>query len=124
MQFISIFQTFPEPLYFNKDTGGFEVVSEAKKELAKKIKEALRSQARTPRIYRVAKKHSFIDIPLIPIENGKGPENQEIHTSFAVTVSVFMKVSGFFCQLKIFNDTRYNNDEQYGRVLFHMTKAL
>ncbi|XP_060585737.1 regulator of G-protein signaling 22-like isoform X3 [Ruditapes philippinarum] len=77
--------TFPEPLYFNKETGGFEVVSVAKKELAKKIKEALRSQARTPRIYRVAKKHSYIDIPLIPIENEKEPENQEIHTSFAVT---------------------------------------
>ncbi|XP_053393937.1 regulator of G-protein signaling 22-like isoform X3 [Mercenaria mercenaria] len=77
--------TFPEPLYFNKDTGGFEVVSAAKKELAKKIKEALRSQARTPRIYRVAKKHSFIDIPLIPIEHEKEAENQEIHTSFTVT---------------------------------------
>ncbi|KAL4236453.1 GTPase activator [Mactra antiquata] len=77
--------TFPEPLFFNKDTGGFEVVCAAKKELANKIKEALRTQARTPRIYRVAKKHSYIDIPLIPIEDEKITENQEIHTSFSVT---------------------------------------
>ncbi|WAR24165.1 RGS22-like protein [Mya arenaria] len=77
--------TFPEPLCFNKDTGGFEVVSHAKKELAQKIKEALRSQARKLKIYRVAKKHSFINIPLIPIEDDKEPKNQEIHTSFSVT---------------------------------------
>ncbi|XP_052256163.1 regulator of G-protein signaling 22-like isoform X3 [Dreissena polymorpha] len=77
--------TFPEPLCFNKETGGFEVLSPAKKELARQIKEALRSQNRTPRIYRIAKKHSFMDIPLIPMEDDKEPKNLEIHTSFTVT---------------------------------------
>ncbi|XP_060077454.1 regulator of G-protein signaling 22-like [Ylistrum balloti] len=77
--------TFPVPLYFNKDTGGFEVATDAKKELSKKIKAAIRSQKNTNKIYRVAKKHSFIDIPLIPIEEPEGPENVEINTSFTVT---------------------------------------
>lgn len=82
-----LLQSFPEPLCFNKDTGGFEVVSNAKKQLAQQIKAAIRSQRRTPRMYHVAKLHSFIDIPLIPIEEPMGPEKVEIDTSFTVTVS-------------------------------------
>ncbi|XP_033738546.1 regulator of G-protein signaling 22-like isoform X2 [Pecten maximus] len=77
--------TFPVPLYFNKETGGFEVATDAKKELSKKIKAAIRSQKHTSKIYRVVKKHSFIDIPLIPIEEPEGPENVEINTTFTVT---------------------------------------
>ena len=75
------------PLCFNKDTGGFEVVSNAKKDLAQQIKTAMRLQKRTPRIYKVAKKHSFIDIPLFPIDNVAEADNVEINTSFAVMVS-------------------------------------
>ena len=74
------------PLCFNKDTGGFEVVSNAKKDLGKQIKTAMRSQKRTPRIYKVAKKHSFIDIPLIPIDNVVETNNVEINTIFTVMV--------------------------------------
>ncbi|XP_062622308.1 regulator of G-protein signaling 22-like isoform X4 [Saccostrea cucullata] len=77
--------TFPAPLCFNKDTGGFEVVTDAKKELAKQIKAAIRSQKRTPKIYNVVKQHSFSNIPLIPIEEPDEPENLEINTSFTVT---------------------------------------
>ncbi|XP_078317128.1 regulator of G-protein signaling 22-like isoform X5 [Crassostrea virginica] len=77
--------TFPAPLCFNKDTGGFEVVTHAKKELAKQIKAAIRSQRRTPKIYNVVKQHSFSNIPLIPIEEPDEPENLEINTSFTVT---------------------------------------
>ena len=68
------------------DTGGFEVVSDAKKDLALQIKTAMRAQKRTPRIYKVAKKHSFIDIPLIPIDNSTEADNVEINTSFTVMV--------------------------------------
>jgi len=68
------------------------VVSHAKKELAKRIKEALRSQTRTPKMYRVAKKHSFMDIPLIPMEEDKGPKNTEINTSFTVMVKPFCHI--------------------------------
>ncbi|KAK7502187.1 hypothetical protein BaRGS_00006551 [Batillaria attramentaria] len=77
--------SFPEPLCFNKETGGFEVVSDARQELAQQIKAAIRSQRRTPRMYRVAKQHAFIDIPLIPIVPPEGPEKMEIDTSFSVT---------------------------------------
>lgn len=79
-------QSFPEPLCFNPESGGFEVVSEARLELAQKIKAALRSQRKMPRIYKVTKQHSFIDIPLIPIVPPEGPEKMEIDTSFNVTV--------------------------------------
>ncbi|XP_013379007.1 regulator of G-protein signaling 22-like, partial [Lingula anatina] len=77
-------KTFPEPLCFNKNTGGFEIVTDAKKELAKQIKAAVRSAKRTPKIYRVTKNHSFSDIPLIPIEEDTEPEKREINTSFTV----------------------------------------
>ncbi|XP_069127158.1 regulator of G-protein signaling 22-like isoform X2 [Argopecten irradians] len=77
--------TFPVALHFNKESGGFEVATNAKKELSKKIKAAIRSQKHTNKIYRVVKKHSFIDIPLIPIEEPEGPENVEINTTFTVT---------------------------------------
>ncbi|ESO87501.1 hypothetical protein LOTGIDRAFT_235002 [Lottia gigantea] len=77
--------SFPEPLCFNEETGGFEVVTDAKKELAKQIKAAVRSQTPRKKMYRVVKNHSFIDIPLIPIEESEGPEKVEIDTSFTVT---------------------------------------
>lgn len=65
------------------------MVTDAKKELAKQIKAAIRSQRRTPKIYDVVKQHSFSNIPLIPIEEPDEPENLEINTSFTVTVSLF-----------------------------------
>ncbi|XP_074640881.1 regulator of G-protein signaling 22-like [Tubulanus polymorphus] len=75
---------FHEKLLFNKDTGGFEVVNNARKELSKKIKTAVRSQKRRNRIYRPVKKHSYIDIPLIPIEDVPAPPAEEIDTTFTV----------------------------------------
>lgn len=66
------------------------MVTDAKKELAKQIKAAIRSQRRTPKIYDVVKQHSFSNIPLIPIEEPDEPENLEINTSFTVTVSLVL----------------------------------
>lgn len=81
-------QSFSEPLRFNKNTGGFEVVTKAKKELSEQLKAAILSQKSTPKIYRVVKKHSFMPIPLIPIEDEvENPLNQEINTAYTVTVS-------------------------------------
>ncbi|XP_041356675.1 regulator of G-protein signaling 22-like isoform X3 [Gigantopelta aegis] len=76
--------SFPEPLFFNKETGGFEVLNEAKHELSKQIKAAIRSQKRTPKIYKAAKYHSFSDIPLIPVDPPPEPEKVEIDTTFTV----------------------------------------
>ncbi|KAK6179499.1 hypothetical protein SNE40_011844 [Patella caerulea] len=77
--------SFPEPLCFNEETGGFEVVNNAKKDLARQIKAAVRSQQKKKKMYKVAKDHSYIDIPLIPIEEIEGPEKIEIDTTFTVT---------------------------------------
>ncbi|XP_076441403.1 regulator of G-protein signaling 22-like isoform X3 [Babylonia areolata] len=77
--------SFPEPLCFNPESGGFEVVSEERRALATQIKAAVRSQRRTPGIYRVAKRHAFIDIPLVPIVPPELPDRMEIDTSFCVT---------------------------------------
>ena len=82
-----MFQTFPEPLCFNKENGGFEVVSGAKKELAKEIKAAIRSGRRRKKIYRPVHSHSFRNIPLIPMEEPAENGDKEIDTSFAVRVS-------------------------------------
>ena len=81
------FQTFPSPLCFNKETKGFEVVSDAKREIAKQIKAAIRSQKRTPKIYKVVKNHSYAPIPLIPIEPEQGPDSVAINTTYSVMVS-------------------------------------
>ena len=73
---------------FNVATGGFEVVSDGKQKLARQIKEAVRSQNLTARMYRVARRHAFSDIPIIPIEDVEtGPEEVKIDTSYQVTVS-------------------------------------
>ena len=80
-------QSFPEPICFNVETGGFEVVSDGKRKLAQQIKEAVRSQNLTAKMYRVARSHAFSAIPLIPIEDTQqGPEAVKIDTSFEVTV--------------------------------------
>ncbi|KAK3091838.1 hypothetical protein FSP39_023074, partial [Pinctada imbricata] len=71
-------------LCFNKETKGFEVVTDAKKEIAKQIKAAIRSQKRTPKIYKVVKNHSFAPIPLIPIEPDQGPDSVAINTTYSV----------------------------------------
>lgn len=63
------------------------MVTNAKQELAKQIKSAIRSQRRSAKIYDVVKHHSFIDIPLFPIEDPKESENEEINTMYNVTVS-------------------------------------
>ena len=81
---------------FNKDTGGFEVVTGAKRELSKQIKSVVRSQRRKSKIYKVVKHHSFIDIPLIPIENVDGYGHMEINTSFIVTVCIFIFSSMYY----------------------------
>ncbi|XP_056017621.1 regulator of G-protein signaling 22-like isoform X5 [Ostrea edulis] len=111
--------TFPAPLCFNKDTGGFEVVTDAKKELAKQIKAAIRSQRRTPKIYNVVKQHSFSNIPLIPIEEPDEPENLEINTSF--TVTTLNKEQGIHWikeeRLPAFLESEYYMEYRLGRLI-------
>ena len=82
------FQSFPEPLFFNKETGGFEILTDAKKKMVSQIKTAVRSSQKPSKIYKPVKNHSFSDIPLIPMEDGPLTEECEIDTSFMVTVSV------------------------------------
>lgn len=87
MKYLLLFQSFPTPLCFNKEKTGFEVVTEARKEIGKQIKAAIRSQKKQSKIYKVVKNHSFIDIPLIPIVEPEGPDHIEINTNYTVTVS-------------------------------------
>lgn len=77
--------SFPTPLCFNKEKTGFEVVTDARKEIGKQIKAAIRSQKKPSKIYKVVKQHSFIDIPLIPIVEPEGPDHIEINTNYTVT---------------------------------------
>ena len=83
-----MFQTFPEPLCFNKETGGFEVVSNAKEELANEIKAAVRAGRPRKRIYRPVLKNSYSNIPLIPMEESIQKEETEIDCSFTVQVCI------------------------------------
>ena len=86
-QYTITFQSFPEPLCFNKESGGFEILNTAKKKLAEEIKAAVRSGRRRKKIYRHVKSHAFSDIPLIPMEQPAAEEEKEIDTSFVVKVN-------------------------------------
>ena len=46
-------QSFPEPLKFNTDTGGFEVLTSARHELADKIKAVVRLHTPISSVYKV-----------------------------------------------------------------------
>lgn len=83
------FQSFPEPLFFNKETGGFEVLTDDRRKLANEIKAAVRAGRRRKKIYRSTRNHSFSTIPLIPMEEPPFEEEKEIDTSFTVQVGTF-----------------------------------
>jgi hypothetical protein len=77
-------QCFPEPLFFNRDTGGFEVISKDRHALLQEVKVAARAGHKRKRIYRATRMHSFSTIPLIPMETPPPPPEKEIDTSFTV----------------------------------------
>lgn len=78
--------TFPEPLCFNRDTGGFEIVSAEKKEIAKRIKAAIRSGIKKSRIFYPVRHHSFKPLPKLLMEEPKDDGRIEIDTTFCVKV--------------------------------------
>nr|CAB3265558.1 regulator of G-protein signaling 22-like [Phallusia mammillata] len=79
--------TFPEPLKFNIETGGFEVLTPAKYELADKIKAYARSQTPMSSVYKNAIANPKIKLPHYEREmldeQSKKPE-EEIKTSISV----------------------------------------
>ena len=91
-----MYQTFPEPLIFNRESGGFEVHSDARKQLANEIKAAVRASRRPKRIYRPTRHHSYSDIPTIPLVHEQ-QEQKEIDTSFTVKVSGFNRLYSCRC---------------------------
>ncbi|ELU18295.1 hypothetical protein CAPTEDRAFT_185777 [Capitella teleta] len=79
-----ITRSFPEPLSFNRDTGGFEVISKERHALLQEVKAAARAGQRKKKIYRATRNHSYSCIPLIPMEEPPVPPEREIDTSFTV----------------------------------------
>ena len=78
---------FPDPLFFNKGTGRFEIVGDAKIKLASDIKAAVRSGRLRKRIYRAVHNHSFSIIPPVPLVQRPLVEEKEINTEFTVKVN-------------------------------------
>ena len=85
------FQTFPEPLTFNKERGGFEVVSNAKQALKARIRTIVRSQQKPNPIYAAASRVSSArqrpGTAPPRVEN----EDMDFKTSFTVQVSLNRK---------------------------------
>ncbi|KAI8501602.1 GTPase activator [Branchiostoma belcheri] len=82
-KFLSL-PTFPEPLRFNKDLGGFEVVTNAQKDVANQIKAVARSYKAPSQIYNATR--AITDKPLYYQVFSDEPQTQEeIKTSFLVT---------------------------------------
>uniref|UniRef100_F6X153 RGS domain-containing protein n=1 Tax=Ciona intestinalis TaxID=7719 RepID=F6X153_CIOIN len=78
--------SFPEPLRFNTDTGGFEVLTPEKFKLADKIKSYARSQTPISQVYKNAIPHPPIRLPHYEREKAEenNEEEEEIKTSFSV----------------------------------------
>ncbi|XP_076806464.1 regulator of G-protein signaling 22-like [Clavelina lepadiformis] len=73
--------SFPEPLRFNPDTGGFEVLTPAKNQLADKIKAIARAQTPRSAVY----KHAIANPPpRLPHYENDEEEDEEVKTSFNV----------------------------------------
>lgn len=79
-------QVFPEPICFNRETNGFEIVTSASKNIAKEIKALLRAAKRRDHIYDVTKLNSYTDLMLLPMEEEVLPDEKEVSTVFAVQV--------------------------------------
>lgn len=62
------------------------MVTQAKRKLAQQIKEAVRSQRTKVDIYENVQQHAFSDIPVVPIEDTQGPEQEQIDRNFDVMV--------------------------------------
>ncbi|KAJ8032832.1 Regulator of G-protein signaling 22 [Holothuria leucospilota] len=76
--------TFPEPLFFNKDRGGFEVVSDAKQELKSRLRSVARAQQKRKPIYNAP--HQVIlekQPPMMPWHYEQ-QEEPDLKTSFKV----------------------------------------
>ena len=79
-------QSFPEPVVYNHQTGGFEVQSrDIKSSLAADMRSAVRLGRAAKPLYDVTKKHSFSPIPIIAIEK-QPPEMKHVQTIFNVQV--------------------------------------
>ncbi|XP_033123615.1 regulator of G-protein signaling 22-like [Anneissia japonica] len=78
--------TFPEPLVFNKDRGGFEVVTDAKQELKSQMQAAVRSKQSPNQMYQVTKQViSEKNPPKVKYAgDSDGDEEPDIKTTFQV----------------------------------------
>ncbi|XP_022090639.1 regulator of G-protein signaling 22-like [Acanthaster planci] len=79
--------TFPEPLIFNKEKRGFEVVTSAKQALKEKIRSLVRSQQKPNPIYTATKKFMKSKLPLgakLPSGPLYTEEDFDVKTSFMV----------------------------------------
>ncbi|XP_038056134.1 regulator of G-protein signaling 22-like [Patiria miniata] len=79
--------TFPEPLIFNKEKRGFEVVTSAKQALKEKIRSLIRSQQKPNPIYTATKRLMKSKLPLgakMPSGPQYTEEDFDVKTSFMV----------------------------------------
>ena len=83
---VLVFQSFPEAVFYNRETRVFELRSDAKRRLAREVKIAVRlGKKRNGELYRAVHNNSFSPFPLLPI----GETSQEVkHLSAVYTVQV------------------------------------
>ncbi|XP_063968049.1 regulator of G-protein signaling 22-like [Lytechinus pictus] len=77
--------TFSKPVYFNKEYGGFEVVTDEKQSLKQRLRDLVRSQQKPNPIYKAAIAVAMAKKPpKMPWHYGEDIEEPDVKTSFKV----------------------------------------
>jgi len=81
-----VFQSFPQAVFYNRETRLFELRSDAKKRLAREVKNAVRlGKKRNSELYRAVRQNSFSPNPLVPVVDAP-TQVQRISTTYTVQV--------------------------------------
>ena len=87
MATVVVVQSFPQAVFYNRETRMFELRSDAKRKLAREVKTAVRlGKKRNSELYRAVLSNSFSPIPLVPIVEAS-PEVKRLSAIYTVQVS-------------------------------------
>ena len=80
------FQSFPQAVFYNRETRAFELCSDAKRRLTREVKNAIRlGKKRNSNLYRAVRNNSFSPIARVPIVDAP-TKVQRISTTYTVQV--------------------------------------
>jgi len=80
------FQSFPQAVFYNRETKVFELRSDAKRRLAREVRNAVRlGKKRNGELYRAVRNNSFSPIALVPVVDAP-TEQRRISAAYTIQV--------------------------------------